>query len=143
MPLSKFLGEVLRMIARNRLKVAFSLVVLCGLIAWIVCCGGGSSSSSSGPGSGPTPSPTPTPSHSVAISWQASTSPEVGSYNVYRSTTSGGPYTTRVGWRVMGTTFTDTAVQPGATYFYVVTSVTTSNVESTISSEIKATVPTP
>jgi len=48
-----------------------------------------------------------------------------------------------VGWRVSGTTFNDGAVQPGATYFYVITAVTTSNVESVISTEVKATVPSP
>src|SRR5215469_7094541 len=36
-------------------------------------------------------------SHSVSISWKASSSEEVGGYNIYRATTSGGPYT-RVGW---------------------------------------------
>jgi mannan endo-1,4-beta-mannosidase len=55
---------------------------------------------------------------------------------------SGGPYT-RVGWRVNGASFTDTGVQGGATYFYVVTSVTNSNVESVVSSEVKVTVPSP
>jgi hypothetical protein len=132
------------MFSRYRCSMVLCVGLLCGLMAG---CGGGSSVTSSTGGPGPTPMPTPTPTptppvHSVAISWQTSTSPGVGFYNVYRSTVSGGPYT-RVGWRVSGASYTDTAVQPGATYFYVVTSVTTSNVESTISSEIKATVPTP
>ncbi|HEY6252407.1 MAG TPA: IPT/TIG domain-containing protein [Candidatus Angelobacter sp.] len=78
--------------------------------------------------------------HTVSISWRASSSEEVGAYNVYRATTSGGPYT-RVGWRVPGVSFTDTSVQAGTTYFYVVTSVTTSNVESVVSSEVRASVP--
>src|SRR5579864_3033687 len=78
--------------------------------------------------------------HSVSISWKASSSAEVGTYNVYRATTSGGPYT-RVGWRVPGVSFTDMNVHSGATYFYVVTSVTTSNVESVVSSEVRASVP--
>lgn len=80
------------------------------------------------------------PPHSVSISWKASSSEEVGSYNIYRATASGGPYT-RVGWRVPGVSFTDTTVQPGITYFYVITSVTTSNVESLASSEVRASVP--
>jgi hypothetical protein len=145
MAFSEFVIEVLRMLARNRITVILSLVVICGLIAWINSCGGGASSSIAGGGGGgstPTPAPTPTPAaHFVAVSWQASTSPNVAFYNVYRSATSGGPYT-RVGWRVSGLTYTDTAVQAGATYFYVVTSVTSSNVESVTSSQITATVPT-
>jgi hypothetical protein len=136
---SNFVVEVVRMFFRSRIRVALFLATLCGLIAWIACCGSGSSSSSGGP----TPTPTPNlPAHSVSISWQVSSSPGVVTYNVYRSTTSGGPYT-RVGWRVSGASFTDMGVQPGATYFYVVTSVTSSNVESVISSEVKTTVPSP
>jgi hypothetical protein len=130
----------LRMIKRNRIAVVLFAVVVCGLFAWIVCCSNGPSSKTSSSSGGSTPTPPPPSGHSVVISWQQSTSPGVATYNVYRSTVSGGPYT-RVGWRVDRASFTDTAVQPGTTYFYVVTSVTTSNVESTISSEIKATVP--
>ncbi len=124
---------------RSSIGIAVCLAALFGGIVWIVCCG-----SSTGPtsgGGGPTPTPTP-PGHSISITWQASSSPGVATYNVYRSSTAGGPYS-RVGWRVSGASYTDTAVQPGATYFYVVTSVTSANVESVISSEVKATVPTP
>jgi hypothetical protein len=145
MPFSEFVIEVFRMLARNRITVILSLAVVCGLIAWINSCGGGASSTVAGGGGGsnPGPAPTPTPAvHFVAVSWQASTSSNVAFYNVYRSGTSGGPYT-RVGWRVSGLTYTDTAVQAGATYFYVVTSVTSSNVESVVSSQITATVPSP
>jgi hypothetical protein len=128
------------MLFRSRTSVVLHLAVLWGLMSWIAGCGGGSLTASGG---GPTPTPTPTPpGHAVSISWQASSSPGVATYNIYRATTSGGPYT-RVGWRVNGASFTDTAVQPGATYFYVVTSVTSSNVESVISPEVKSTVPTP
>lgn len=128
------------MLFRSPVKVVLCLAALCGLIGWIACCSGGGSATP-GPTNGPNPAPTPA-AHSVAVSWQASTSPGVATYNVYRSTVSGGPYS-RVGWGLAGVTFTDTAVQAGATYFYVVTSVTNANVESTISSEIKATVPSP
>jgi hypothetical protein len=132
---SNFLIKGVIMFFRSPIRTALFLLGLCGLIAWIVCCGGsgGAKSSSSG---GPTPTPIP-PGHSVSVSW-----PGVTNYNVYRSTTSGGPYA-RVGWRVNSSSFTDTSVQAGATYFYVVTAVTTTNVESVVSSEIKVTVPSP
>jgi len=80
--------------------------------------------------------------HSVALSWTASTSSVVG-YNVYRSTTSGGPYTLITSSAITGTTFTDNAAQAGVTYFYVVTAVDSSGNESVNSNEASATVPTP
>jgi hypothetical protein len=79
--------------------------------------------------------------HSVDVTWTASTSPGVVRYNVYRSTVAGGPYT--VIGSVTGTTFTDLNVTAGATYFYVVTSVDSSSIESVVSGERSATVPTP
>lgn len=104
-------------------------------------CGGGTLSSnatSPGPGPGPTPGPQ---QHSVSISWQSSASAGVTSYNVYRSIVTGGPYT-RVG-NSTGTSFTDATVQAGKTYFYVVTSLNASEVESAVSTETAVTVPTP
>jgi hypothetical protein len=80
--------------------------------------------------------------HSATLTWTASTSSVVG-YNVYRATISGGPYTLITGSPVAGTTFTDTSVQAGVTYFYVVTAVDASGNESAFSNEALATVPTP
>ncbi len=58
------------------------------------------------------------------------------SYNVKRSTTSGGPYTT-IG-SVSGTKFTDTNVSNGTTYYYVVASVDSIG-ENPVSSQVIAT----
>jgi fibronectin type 3 domain-containing protein len=41
------------------------------------------------------------------------------------------------------TQYVDLAVQAGQTYFYVATSVDSSNVESAFSNQVSATVPTP
>ena len=54
----------------------------------------------------------------VALSWTASDG--ATAYNVYRSTTNGGPYTTIA--RPTTNNYTDTGLQNGTTYFYVVTS---------------------
>ncbi|HEV2522351.1 MAG TPA: choice-of-anchor D domain-containing protein [Candidatus Acidoferrales bacterium] len=78
--------------------------------------------------------------HSVALSWTASTSSVMG-YNTYSSKTSGGPYTKLTSAPVSAMTYTDTTVQAGLTYYYVVTSVDSSNMESAYSSEVGATVP--
>jgi hypothetical protein len=79
-------------------------------------------------------------SHSVTLTWTASTS-TVSGYNVYRSSVSGGPYTKLNSAPVASTTYVDTTVQASQTYFYVITSVDASNVESAFSTEVSVTVP--
>ncbi|HVB59514.1 MAG TPA: choice-of-anchor D domain-containing protein [Candidatus Acidoferrales bacterium] len=61
-------------------------------------------------------------SHSVVLTWAASTSSGVTGYNIYRGSSSSGPYSLTSS-SASGTTFTDTAVQSGQTYYYVVTSI--------------------
>ena len=78
--------------------------------------------------------------HSVALSWSPSTSTVIG-YYTYTSTQSGGPYTKINSTPVAATSYSDTAVQAGQTYFFVVTSVDSSNVESAYSAEVSALVP--
>lgn len=84
-------------------------------------------------------------SHSVDLAWTASTSQNVIGYNIYRGTTTGGPYPTKVNSAlVSATTFTDWTVLPGVTYFYVATAVDSSQNESVYSNESNpAAVPTP
>jgi hypothetical protein len=78
--------------------------------------------------------------HSVTLTWSASTS-TVSGYNVYSSTVSGGPYTKLDSTPIAATTFVDTTVQSAQTYFYVVTSVDSSALESANSTEVSATIP--
>jgi hypothetical protein len=78
--------------------------------------------------------------HSVALSWTASTSTVTG-YNVYRGTTSGGPYTKINSSLITTLAYTDTTVQSGTTYFYVATSVDSSGGESVNSNEVSASIP--
>jgi hypothetical protein len=78
--------------------------------------------------------------HFVALSWTASTSPGVA-YNVYRGTVSGGPYVKLNSATVPGTSYTDSPVASGQTYFYVVTAVDSNNIESAYSNEVSAAVP--
>jgi hypothetical protein len=78
--------------------------------------------------------------HSVALSWNASTSP-VSGYNVYRSTVSGSQYTKVNSSLVSGLAYTDTTVVSGITYYYVTTAVDSSGSESAYSNEVSAPVP--
>jgi hypothetical protein len=80
------------------------------------------------------------PGHSVDLSWNASASSVVG-YNVYRGTQSGGPYTRLNSSLQSDTTYSDTNVQPGTTYFYVVTALDGSSQESAFSNESMAVIP--
>ncbi len=79
---------------------------------------------------------------SVALSWIASTSPDIVGYNEYRGTTSGS-YSKLTSSPFAGTTYTDTTVQSGQgiTYYYVVTAVNSSGVESADSNPASVTVP--
>jgi fibronectin type 3 domain-containing protein len=77
----------------------------------------------------------------VVLTWTASQSPGIAGYNIYRSTTSGGPYT-RINSILDPTiTYNDTAVQDGITYYYVTTAVNNQGAESSYSNETSATVP--
>jgi hypothetical protein len=82
-------------------------------------------------------------SHSVTLSWMASASPNVIGYNVYRSTTSGGPYAKLNGSPVGARAYLDSNVASGQSYFYVATAVDSSNNESVYSTQATAIVPTP
>lgn len=58
---------------------------------------------------------------SVDLTWVASASTGVLGYNVYRSETAGGPYNTPINASlVTGTTYTDSTVLSGKTYYYTV-----------------------
>ena len=80
--------------------------------------------------------------HSVALSWTESSSP-VSGYNVYRSTQSGTAYVKLNSSLLASQSDTDSSVASGQTYYYVVTSVSSSGTESGYSSQVTAVIPTP
>jgi len=79
--------------------------------------------------------------HAVTLNWNASASSGVAGYNVYRGSVSGGPYARMNSSAITITSFNDNAVQPGQTYFYVVTSISLNDVESSYSNEVMAPIP--
>ncbi|NBI31136.1 hypothetical protein ERL59_19570 [Chengkuizengella sp. YPA3-1-1] len=74
-------------------------------------------------------------SSEVQLRWDASISAE--SYNIKRSTSVGGPYTIIVN-DITKTSYTDTTVENGTTYYYVVSAVNSSG-ESENTNEVSAT----
>jgi len=79
--------------------------------------------------------------HSVALSWTASSSPNIDGYNIYRSGTSGGPYSKLNSSLNPGTTYTDSTVVDGSTYYYVTTAVNSGSQESAYSNQAQAIIP--
>jgi fibronectin type 3 domain-containing protein len=79
--------------------------------------------------------------HGVTLSWTDG-SGSVRGYNVYRSAQSGTGYAMLNSSLIAGQTYCDGAVSGGQTYYYVVTAVSESGVESAYSSQVTAVVPT-
>jgi hypothetical protein len=81
-------------------------------------------------------------SHSTDLSWNPSHDPVIG-YNVYRGGTKGGPYKKINSVLNASTNYTDSTVNAGTTYYYVVTAVNAEDQESSYSNEVRAVIPSP
>jgi len=79
-------------------------------------------------------------SHSADLTWSAGASDIVG-YNIYRGTTHGGPYSQLNSSTLSETSYDDTSVSGGTTYYYVATEVNSEGRESGYSNEAKAVIP--
>jgi fibronectin type 3 domain-containing protein len=62
-------------------------------------------------------------------------------YNTYSSTTLGGPYAKLTPAPNPATSYNDSTVQAGLTYYYVVTAVDSSGMESVYSNQVSAIIP--
>lgn len=82
----------------------------------------------------------PAGQHSVSLGWSPDTSAVAG-YNVYRGLNSGGPYGKINNYLDPDPNFYDDGVSAGEMYYYVVTSVDSSNVESGFSNQVVVSVP--
>jgi O-glycosyl hydrolase len=75
----------------------------------------------------------------VVLDWNDNNESDLAGYNVYRSTTSGVDYNKLNSSLLSSSTYTDTNVVNGTTYFYIVTAVDTASNESDGSDEVSAT----
>jgi fibronectin type 3 domain-containing protein len=80
--------------------------------------------------------------HMVSLDWSPSTSTGISYYKVYRGTVSGGPYSL-LATNVSVTSYSDSSVQCGSTYYYVTTAVDSGGVESGYSDVAPAAIPIP
>ena len=105
------------------------------LLVSVLLCGCGSPSSSQNSSS------SSVAQLKVTLNWEESSDVAVVGYNIYRSNVSGGPYGKLDSTLDARNTYTDTTVQPGETYYYVLTAVDYAGVESSYSAQVIVTVP--
>jgi hypothetical protein len=79
--------------------------------------------------------------HTIALSWDANSSPNIVGYNVYPGPSANGPYTKINSSLDPNTAYSDTTVQGGETYYYVTTAVDNQDVESAYSNQSEAPIP--
>jgi hypothetical protein len=78
--------------------------------------------------------------HTVALSWERSSS-TVSGYFVYRGTKATGPYTQLNSSPEASPSYSDSSVSNGQVYYYYVTAVNSSNIQSADSNQVSVTIP--
>ncbi|GAB4251164.1 MAG: hypothetical protein Kow00109_26940 [Acidobacteriota bacterium] len=76
---------------------------------------------------------------SVTLEWDPNSEPDLAGYNIYRSLQSGSGYVKLNSSLIQSTTYTDTTIEYGTTYYYVATAVNTAGLESGYSNEVSYT----
>jgi hypothetical protein len=81
--------------------------------------------------------------HSVTLNWTPGGSPNLLGFNIYRATTPAGPFAKITPSPISATSYVDSDVTAGQTYYYAATELNTSNLESVYSNITIATIPSP
>ena len=77
------------------------------------------------------------PTQSATLTWNANSEPDLDWYKIYRKTSSGASYGSPIATVSAGTTtYQDSGLVVGNTYFYAITAGDTSNNESGVSNEV-------
>jgi hypothetical protein len=79
--------------------------------------------------------------HSVTLTWAPSSSANMLGFNIYRTTTPGGPYAKMTPSPISSNGYVDNGVTAGQTYYYAASQVNTSNMESGYSNIAVAIIP--
>ena len=79
-------------------------------------------------------------SGSIVLDWNDNGEADLDAYNIYRSTTSGNGYSLIASTSGSTSNYTDTSVQAGVTYYYVVTAVDDQDNESGYSNEMSGSI---
>ncbi|MEJ2147461.1 MAG: Ig-like domain-containing protein, partial [Acidobacteriota bacterium] len=80
---------------------------------------------------------------SVTLHWDPNSESDLAGYNVYRSNTPGSGYSKLNSNLLSSTSYTDSSLTPGSTYYYVCTAVNSSGLESGYSNQVSYTSPSP
>ena len=118
----------MKRVGRARTRGAWLLTI--AFLGTLLSTCGTTPNSSGDEGSGP---------HTVSLNWNTSMSSNVVGYNIYRGTTSGS-YALLKSMN-SNTSYLDTSVQSGQTYYYVVTAVDAAGAESPYSNTAEAVIP--
>ena len=79
--------------------------------------------------------------HSVALMWERSSTSSVTGYFVYRGTKPSGPFAQLNSSPESSPSYSDSTVSDGQVYYYYVTAVDSSNIQSADSNEVSVTIP--
>jgi hypothetical protein len=79
--------------------------------------------------------------HSVALTWERSSTSSVTGYFVYRGTKPSGPFAQLNSSPESSPSYSDSTVSDGQVYYYFVTAVDSSNIQSADSNEVSVTIP--
>jgi fibronectin type 3 domain-containing protein len=107
--------------------------------ALVAACSGAVDDGSGNVSTSPSTSPASSPSTgSLTLEWNANTEPDLAGYKIYSATSSGAYGAAIATAAANATSYDATGLQPGVTYFFVITAFDAAGNESARSDEVSA-----